>query len=197
MIVIDDILVSDLVIENQFVCDLNKCKGACCIEGDGGAPLEKEELKILDDIYDIIEPYMSEQGKQAVAEKGRYVEEADDEYTGFGTPLIGNTGACAYVTYDEKGITKCTIEQAFLEGKIDFKKPISCHLYPIRVKEYKTVTAVNYEVWDICSPACTLGAQLKVPTYQFVKEALVRKFGEEFYVQLEGAAQFKNKNSKE
>ena len=191
MIVIDDILISDDVVEKQFVCNLKRCKGACCIEGDGGAPLEVEELKILDEIYEVVEPYMSEEGKKAVEEKGKYVFEKDDEYTGYGTPLIGNTGACAYVTLDENGITKCTIEQAYLDKKIDFQKPVSCHLYPIRVKEYETITAVNYEVWDICSDACVLGAELKVPAYQFVKEGLIRRFGADFYAQLEGAVNFK------
>ncbi|MEZ5007056.1 MAG: DUF3109 family protein [Chitinophagales bacterium] len=197
MIVIDDILISDDVIEKQFVCDLKKCKGACCIEGDGGAPLEVDELKILEDEYEKFEPYMTEIGKQAIAEQGKYVFEKDDFYTGYGTPLIGNTGACAYVNYDEKGVALCSIEQAFNDGKITFRKPISCHLYPVRIKEYKKSTAVNYETWNICSDACTLGAKLKVPTYVFVKDALIRKFGEEFYEQLDGAAQFKNKQEEE
>lgn len=193
MIVIDDILVSDDVIQKQFVCDLKKCKGACCVEGDGGAPLEVDELKILEEQYEKIEPYMTEKGKAAVAEKGKYVFEKDDQYTGYGTPLIGNTGACAYVNFNEKGIAYCSIEQAYNDGIIDFRKPISCHLYPIRINEYKHSTAVNYEVWNICNDACTLGAQLKVPTYIFVKDALIRKFGEEFYEQLEGAVEFMNK----
>jgi len=156
-----------------------------------------DELKTLEDIYDTIEPYLSERGKGAIAEKGKYVFEKDDHYTGYGTPLIGNTGECAYVVFDENGITKCSIEQAFLDGKVDFKKPVSCHIYPIRIKEYETITAVNYEVWEICSDACILGAELKVPAYQFVKDGLIRKFGEEFYAQLDGAAKFKEQGSEE
>lgn len=163
------------------------------MEGDGGAPLEVDELKILEDQYEKIEPYMTEKGKAAVAEKGKYVFEKDDQYTGYGTPLIGNTGACAYVNFNEKGIAYCSIEQAYNDGIIDFRKPISCHLYPIRINEYKHSTAVNYEAWNICNDACTLGAQLKMPTYIFVKDALIRKFGEEFYEQLEGAVEFMNK----
>ncbi len=193
MIVIDNILISDDVAEKQFVCDLNKCKGACCVEGDGGAPLELDEMKALDAVYEAVKPYMTKKGIATVEEKGKYVFEKDDEYTGYGTPLIGNTGACAYVNFDDKGIAQCSIEQAFNDGVVSFHKPISCHLYPIRIKEYKHSTAVNYERWDICDDACTLGAQLKVPTYIFVKNALIKKFGEEFYEQLEGAVAYKNK----
>lgn len=191
MIVIDDILISDDVVDKKFVCDLSKCKGACCIEGDGGAPLEVDELQIMEDIYEKVKPYMSEKGIAAVEKKGKYVFEKDDEYTGYGTPLIGNTGACAYVVEDENGMALCSIEQAHKDGIVDFKKPISCHLYPIRIKELKLNTAVNYDYWDICDDACKLGKSLKMPTYKFVKDGLIRKFGEEFYAQLDGAAKFK------
>ncbi len=194
MIVIDDILISDDVVEKRFVCNLKKCKGACCIEGDGGAPLEVDELKLLEDNYELIKPFMTEKGISAVEEKGVHVFEKDDEYTGYGTPLIGNTGACAYVKVDEKGDAQCTIEQAFNEGVINFHKPISCHLYPIRIKEYETITAVNYEVWEVCDDACSLGKTLEIPTYVFVKDALIRKFGEAFYKELENAVQYKKES---
>jgi len=184
MIVIGDVIVSDDVVEKQFVCDLAKCKGVCCIEGDGGAPLEVEELKLIDEHFDTIESYLSDIGKAAIEEKGRYLFEKDDEYTGYGTPLIGNTGACAYVIKTEDGSSKCGIEKAWEEGKIPFQKPVSCHLYPVRVKVYEEITAVNYEVWDICSDACKLGKELKVPTFEFVKSGLIRRFGQEFYDQL-------------
>lgn len=195
MIAIEDILISDDVVERQFVCDLLKCKGACCVEGDGGAPLELEELEAIDKHFDVIAPYLQPSGLKAIEEQGRYLFEKDDEYTGYGTPLIGNTGACAYVTYSENGIATCGIEQAYNDGKTDFRKPVSCHLYPVRVKVYEEVTAVNYETWDICSDACKLGQTLSVPVYQFVKDGLVRRFGNEFYEALEQAVKFKNDNA--
>lgn len=194
MIVIDDILISDDVVSEHFICDLSKCKGACCVEGDGGAPLDEEELPLLDKEYANIEPFLMEDGIEAIRERGKYVFESDDEYTGYGTPLIGNTGACAYRTFDKKGIAVCGIEKAFEAGATKFRKPVSCHLYPIRIKKYETITAVNYEVWDICSAACALGDQMKVPAYVFVKEGLIRKFGEEFYKRLEGSAAYMKKH---
>lgn len=181
---IDDILVSDDVVDVKFVCDLTRCKGACCVEGDGGAPLEVDELKLLDDHYAAIEPFLTEKGRAAIEAQGKYLFEKDDEYTGYGTPLIGNTGACAYVTFDGQGVAQCGIEQAWAAGAIPFRKPVSCHLYPVRVKVYEEITAVNYETWDICSPACELGKSLQVPVYQFVRDGLIRRFGEEFYEQL-------------
>jgi len=184
MIVIGDVIVSDDVVEKQFACDLAKCKGTCCVEGDGGAPLEVEEMKLIDDHFQAIEPYLSEVGRAAIEKKGRYLFEKDDEYTGYGTPLIGNTGACAYVIHTDEGVAKCGIEQAWEDGKLPFQKPVSCHLYPVRVKVYEEITAVNYEVWEICSDACLLGRELQVPTFEFVKSGLIRRFGQEFYDQL-------------
>ena len=181
MIVIDNTLISTELLEKKFVCDLQRCKGACCVEGASGAPLEKEELQILEEIYEEVSPFLTEKGRQAIAELGRFVREEDDEYTGWATPLIDGTGACAYTNWDEKGIAYCGIEKAFLEGRISFRKPISCHLYPVRVKVSAGMTLVNYDEWDICDPACALGEQLQVPIYRFVKEALVRRLGEEVY----------------
>ena len=194
MIAIDDILISEDVVEEHFVCDLLKCKGACCVEGDGGAPLDVDELKILDAIYEKVEPFLEQDGINAISERGKYVFEKDHEYTGYGTPLIGNTGACAYRIIKADGVAACGIEKAWEAGAVDFRKPVSCHLYPIRIKEYETMTAVNYEVWDICDAACALGDQLKVPAYRFVKDGLIRKFGEEFYQRLEGSAAYMKKN---
>jgi hypothetical protein len=194
MIAIDDILISDDVVSEHFVCNLVKCRGACCVEGDGGAPLEREELPVLDEIYDKLEPFLADDGIEAIRERGRYVFEKDDEYTGYGTPLIGDTGACAYRVINDNGVAACGIEKAWEAGAVEFRKPISCHLYPIRIKEYETMTAVNYEVWDICDAACALGDELKVPAYRFVKEGLIRKFGEEFYQRLEGSAAYMTRN---
>jgi hypothetical protein len=183
MIEIDDTLISEEILENDFVCNLDACKGACCVEGDAGAPVEDEEVEILKRIYHKVAPYLSEQGRQAIEAQGTAIRGSDGEWE---TPLI-NGGECAYVVRDEKGIVLCGIEQAYREGKIDWKKPISCHLYPIRLKQYTSFIAVNYDRWSICKDACILGRKLQVPIYKFVREALIRKFGEQWYQQLEAA----------
>lgn len=188
MIVIDNTMISTELLEKKFVCDLQRCKGACCVEGAGGAPLEAGELPVMEEIFDAVKPYLTREGIAAIEQKGIYVKEEDDEFTGWGTPLIGNTGACAYVNYDEKNIAYCGIEKAFLDGKISFRKPVSCHLYPVRVKVSAGFTLVNYDEWDICDPACALGEQLQVPVYRFVKDAFIRRFGEEIYGVLETVA---------
>ena len=185
MIAIENTLVSDEILENAFVCDLNKCKGECCVAGDMGAPLDLDELPVLDAIYETIKPYLSATGIAALEKKGLYlIEEGEDEYT---TPLIDGK-ECAYAIFD-KGIAACGIERAFLDGKINFKKPVSCHLYPVRINKYDGYDAVNYHHWEVCSPACSLGKKLKVPVYVFLKEPLLRKYGQEWYSQLEYAAQ--------
>lgn len=181
LVEIGDKIVSTQIFERKFVCDLNACKGACCIEGDAGAPLTEEEVSILEDNLDVIKPYMREEGIAAVDESGVFYMDQDNEPV---TTLV-NGAECAFVYFDEKGITKCSIEQAHTEGKLDFKKPISCHLYPIRVKRFNEFKALNYDVWSICSDACTLGEQLNVPVFKFLKEPLIRAFGEDFYSELE------------
>ncbi len=187
MILIDDILISDDVVEKEFVCNLKKCKGICCVEGDSGAPVEKAETKILKKIFPKIKKYLTAEGIAAIEKQGAYVDEPDDEYTPYATPLIDG-GACAYINYADDGTIVCGIENAWRDGVVDFQKPISCHLYPVRIKPMETVTAVNYDVWDICSDACLLGNKLKVPVYVFLKDALIRKFGDDFYAALEYAA---------
>ncbi len=189
MIVIDDVIVSREVIEQQFICDLDACKGACCVGGDMGAPLETEELEILENILPAVWPYMTESGKDCVSKQGVYVETPDSEYAHHATPCQKD-GPCAFVNYDEKGVALCAIQQAHNEGKVDWAKPISCQLYPIRVKEYPTFTALNYDRWKICDPACDLGKTHQTPLYEFLKDGLVRKFGLEFYERLKGAADF-------
>jgi hypothetical protein len=186
LIAIDNILVSDMVVEEQFVCDLNKCKGGCCEDGDAGAPLEKEEMQTLNEIYETVKPYLTKEGIKEIESRGRY--NYDREF-GWVTPTIqGNL--CAYGFRDKQGIIKCGIEQAYYDGKVSWKKPISCHLYPIRIKKTKKYEMVNYEPREtMCKPACVLGKKLKVPTYIFLKEALVRKYGEDFYAVLEQVAQ--------
>ena len=153
MIEINDTLISEEIIEKDFVCNLDACKGACCVEGDAGAPVEHEEVAILERIYPKVAPFLSAAGRQAIEAQGTAIRGIDGEWE---TPLIGG-GECAYVVRDEKGIVLCGIEQAYREGVIDWKKPISCHLYPIRLKQYSSFVAVNYDRWSICKDACVLG----------------------------------------
>lgn len=193
MIIVQDKLVSDDLVEQQFVCNLTACKGACCWEGDYGAPLDNAELAVLDSIYDRVKPFLSPAGIDVIEREGKYLRfEQTDEWV---TPLINN-GPCAYMTYDALGIAKCGIEQAWKAGVIDFQKPVSCHLYPVRVEKNEELgfEALNYHEWDICSAACSLGKKEKVPVFRFVKDALIRKYGEAFYEELEGAAAFMAQN---
>ena len=180
MILIDNTCITDDIADQFFVCNLEKCKGACCVEGDSGAPLDEEELDILRDIYEIVEPYLSEEGKAAINKQGVYTTDEDGDYV---TPIIDGR-ECAYAFYDETKHLKCGIEQAYLDGKISYKKPLSCHLYPIRVSKYDQYHALNYDRWSICRDACSLGEHLGVPLYIFLKEPLVRAYGEEWYAQL-------------
>lgn len=181
MIVLQNTVISDDLKDRFFVCNLEKCKGACCVEGDLGAPLEEEELQVLADNYEQIKPYLSEAGRQAIEEQGLYIKDWEDDYS---TTTIGNR-ECAYAIYDDDLTLKCGIEQAYLDGKISWKKPISCHLYPIRITKYDGFEALNYDKWSICSPACSFGADLGVRVYQFLKEPLIRKYGAEWYQELE------------
>ena len=192
MIQIDDKIISFDVFEKQFVCDLSACKGECCVEGDAGAPLTNKELDILPHIYDEVKPYMRDEGITEIEKQGFFVVDGDDDNT---TPLVNNK-ECAFVVFDENEIAKCTIEQAYNDGKIDFKKPISCHLFPIRVKEYRDFDAVNYQAINICNPACDCGDKLQVPVYRFLKEPLIRLYGEEWYGKLTEAARLLKKHRK-
>ena len=185
MILIDDKIISDDVVEVQFVCNLDACKGACWWEGDYGAPLTDEEREILKNIYEDVKPFLTPEGKAAIETQGIYVYV--DETKEYATTLVNNT-ACAYMTRDENGIAKCGIEEAHKAGKTDFLKPISCHLYPVRIDHHDHFDAINYDKWEICSAACELGKKMQMPVYQFVKDALIRKYGEDFYEALEGAA---------
>ena len=188
MIQVEDKIISLDIFEKHFVCDLNACKGACCVEGDSGAPLLKEEEKILDEIYQKIRPYMRKEGIFEIENQGVAVYDSDGDLT---TPLVNNH-ECAFATF-ENGITKCTIEKAYNDGVVDFKKPISCHLFPIRIKEYRDFDAVNYEEIKICKPACECGSKLEVPVYVFLKEPLIRKYGEDWYKELLEAAKLLKK----
>jgi hypothetical protein len=184
MLLIDDKLISWEVLQEHFACDLNACKGACCWEGDLGAPLEPEETIILDDIYPKVAPFLREEGRRAIAEQGTWVDIEEEAYH---TPLIKGRD-CAYLTYNELGIALCGIEQAYRAGAIDFCKPISCHLYPIRVLKLPDYDALNYDRWSICSAACQKGERQKIRVFEFLREPLIRKYGEEFYQALVEAA---------
>lgn len=181
---IDNVLVSDAIVEEQFVCDLKRCKGACCVEGDAGAPLEADEIDILQKEKEKIFPYLTGKGKAAIKKQGVAVEDSDGDDV---TPLVDGK-ECAYTIFDEKGVTSCGIEKAFEEGATNFRKPVSCHLYPIRIGKLRSgQDSVNYHEWKICTPACTLGQQLQVPVYKFVKDALIRKYGEDWFSMLDAA----------
>lgn len=180
MIELDGKLLSTDLFKKEFVCNLGACKGACCVEGNAGAPLDEAEAELLEQLYPKFESYLSEEGKAAVAQQGKSVQGLGE----LETPLI-NGKECAYTVFENDGTASCGIEKAYLDGKIDWKKPISCHLYPIRIAKYSSFEALNYDRWSICSDACTLGAELKVPVFRFLKEPLIRKYGSDFYNELE------------
>jgi len=183
MLLIENKLISEDLFDKHFVCDLSACKGACCVEGESGAPLEEEELSILDDIFEEVKPFLREEGALAIEEQGKYIQDSDGDWV---TPLREGK-ECAYTIFDEKGIAGCGIEKAFFAGETTFRKPISCHLYPIRTKQLSEYEAMNYHQWPICAPACECGSKLQMPIYKFCKDAIIRKYGEEFYAQLEFA----------
>lgn len=181
MLAIENTLISDNIIEEDFVCNISKCKGECCVAGEAGAPLEKDEVTYLEQNYSKIKPFLNKKGVDAIESQGVFVKGFDGDYE---TPLVKGK-ECAYAVFSETGIAACGIEKANKEGVIDFQKPISCHLYPIRIQSYDEMTAVNYHSWSICSEACDLGKSLKIPVYQFAKTALIRKFGPDWYDALE------------
>lgn len=185
MIIVGQTLVSEELLEEQFVCDLNACKGACCIEGESGAPLEQDELIKLEDSLDAARPYMRPEGIAVIDAEGPYTVDDDGDFV---TSLVGKHGECAFVTFDQKGIAKCALEQAYNDGRTSWKKPISCHLYPVRLAQLKEYVAVNYHRWQVCEPACACGKSLKVPVYKFLKEPLIRRFGQAWYSELEEVA---------
>ena len=189
MLQIGDTIISFDVLEKKFVCDLSICKGDCCVQGDSGAPLSDEEILIIEDNYDKIKPYLNEKGKKVIKKHGIWFADSEGEKV---TTLVNNK-ECAFTVFED-GLAKCGIEIAHNNGDIDFLKPISCHLYPIRVKEYSDFKAVNYNTWDICGSAVRNGNFLDVPIYKFLKEPLIRKFGQEWYKDLEYAAKHFDEN---
>ena len=188
MLSIENTLISDELLTENFICDLSKCKGACCVVGEAGAPLEVEETIYLKKNYSKIKPFLTNKGQHAIDRQGTHIKAADGD---FETPLIEGA-ECAYTVFSDSGSASCGIEKAFKAGAIDFQKHISCHLYPVRIQNYQSMVAVNYHSWSICSEACNLGNALKIPVYQFVKAALIRKFGADWYEALETYAKKKN-----
>lgn len=192
LIVVDNIIISDDVTETQFVCDLSQCRGGCCEEGDAGAPLEEDELDIILSLYEKVRPYLTEAAIAEIEKKGKYVYHKE---FGWVTPTLGNDKEiCVYGKRDANGIIQCAFERAYNDGVIPWKKPVSCHLFPIIINKGKKggYDRMNYEPREkLCSPACALGQKLKVRTYEFLKEPLVRKYGEDFYNALDRAALMK------
>lgn len=175
-------LISEDLFEKRFVCDLNACKGACCEQGDSGAPITAEEAAEIAKHYEAIKPYMTARGKKAVEKQGYSVVDMDGELV---TPLVAEYQECAFAKKDKQGIWKCGIEQAYRNGEVPVHKPLSCHLYPIRVTKTKYHDALNYDTWAVCKPACTCGAKLDVPVFRFLKDPLIRAYGKEWYDELE------------
>ncbi len=185
MIQIRDTILSDEIFEETFVCDLSKCKGICCVEGDSGAPLEEIEMEQIKEILPIIWDDLSPAAQSLILTQGIAYTDYDGELV---TSII-NGRECVFTCFDEAGVCKCAIDKAYREGRIAVQKPISCHLYPIRLQKYTDFVAVNYNKWHICRPAIKLGKKEGVEIYKFLKEPLIRKFGQDWYNEVCEAAQ--------
>lgn len=193
MIQIDDTLVSLDVLESKFICDLSHCKGICCVEGDSGAPLLEEEVAELEKALPVIWDDLSPEAQDIIDKQGvSYVDVEGDLVTS-----IVNNKDCVFTCYDADGTCKCAVEKAYRAGKLSFYKPVSCHLYPIRVTEYDTFSAVNYHRWEICKAAEVLGKKVGMPVYKYLKEPLIRRFGADWYDSLEEIAiEWEKQNNK-
>ena len=183
MIEIGNAIVSVDIFEKAFCCDLAVCRGMCCVEGDSGAPLEKAEYKYLKRNLHKLRKYMLSEGSEAVERQGAGLIDEDGDLV---TPLI-NCGPCAYIIR-ENGLWWCAIEKAWSRGDFELRKPISCHLYPVRIKKYPDFEALNYNEWHICRAAVEKGGREGIPVYRFVKDALIRKYGTAWYEELEAVA---------
>lgn len=191
MLQIGKTIISLDVLEKHFICDIQKCKGMCCVYGDSGAPLEEGEPKILERIFNSVKGFLREEGLEVIKSQGTHIIDSDGDLV---TPLINNT-ECAYVIYED-GITKCGIEKAYYTGMTDFIKPISCHLFPLRITKYLKYDAVNYTPVEQCNSAKKLGERKMVPVYEFLKDALLRKYGEAWFKKLKIAAESYSENGK-
>ena len=184
MYLIQEVLVSEEVFSRQFVCHIDKCKGACCWEGDYGAPIAKDEIEQIEAAYPKVKKYLSDKAIEQIEKQG--IAPYDKEYGGEVTPLMRDH-SCVFLLKDDSGAAVCSFQKAHHAGEIEFVKPISCQLYPLRVtsNEASGFEAINYDEWDICSAACKLGADLSMPVFRFVKEAIIRKYGIKFYPEME------------
>ena len=186
MLQIGKTIVSLDILEQEFCCDLQECRGACCVEGDSGAPVTLEEVKQIKELYTQFEEYLSERNRAEIKKQGFSITDADGDLV---TPLINNN-ECVYSFTDDEGITNCAIEKTFLEKGSSFKKPLSCHLFPIRITEYKRFDAINYQQLEICKPGRNCGTNKKIHLWQYLKEPLMRKYGKKWYHDLETAGSF-------
>ena len=185
MLQVGDVVVSFDVLKEKFLCDLSACHGACCIEGDAGAPLELDEVAQIEEVLPLIWDELSPEAREIIDKQGvAYVDREGDLVTS----IVGGKD-CVFTCYDGRGCCYCAIERAFREGKTKFMKPVSCHLYPIRVKDFGTFKGVNYNRWDVCKAAVLLGQKENLPVYKFLREPLIRKFGAEWYAELETAVE--------
>ena len=180
MIEIDKAIVSMDVLESKFCCDLIQCKGACCVDGDSGAPLTPEEAVVIEDLYPLFEEYLSDENKKEIVRQGFSLIDKDGDLV---TPIIAKN-ECVFTFVDDNEITKCAIEKAFFEKNTSFQKPVSCHLFPIRITEYKRFDGVNYEKLKICKPGRACGKSNNLPLWQYLKDPLIRKYGEDWYQEL-------------
>ena len=194
MVEIEDKIISDELFEKKFVCDLQKCKGGCCVEGDSGAPLNSNEIKDITKNLSTIKSEMSPKGLNAIKKNNFHYIDSDGDKV---TKLVDGK-ECVFVVFDKNNIAKCSIESAYRKKKINFNKPISCHLYPVRVVKYDSFTAVNVDSWHVCKPACECGIELNVPVFKFLKDAIVRSWGLDFFSKLDSVydAFFNEKKSK-
>ena len=181
MVEIEDKIISDELFEKKFVCDLQKCKGGCCVEGDSGAPLRSREIKEIANNLSIIKSEMSTKGLNSIKNNVFHYVDSDGDKV---TKLVDGK-ECVFVVFDKNNIAKCSIESAYRKNKINVNKPISCHLYPVRVKKYDSFTAVNVDSWHVCKPACECGTELNVPVFKFLKDAIVRSWGLDFFHHLD------------
>ncbi len=185
MIEIDGKVINTEIFRRRFICDISKCKGTCCYDGDSGAPLEEDELEKLTEVYPTVKPYLSDEENEEIAKQGLWVTDRDGDLV---TPIIRGC-ECVYTNREEDGTWSCAIEKAYREGKTKWRKPISCYLYPIRVSKTRKYEMLNFHEWEVCRPAVELGEKVGTPAYKFLKEPIIAKYGEEFYNELEQVEQ--------
>ncbi len=180
MLQIGDILVSLELLERYFCCDLSACRGACCIEGDAGAPVTPDEEQRLREVLPEIRNDLTHKAQRIIDRQGVAYRDPEGELV---TTIVDGRD-CAFACRGADGTCLCAIDRAFRQGRVGWRKPFSCYLYPLRIKEFPTFTAINYHRWDICRPAEAHGRKLGIRLYQFVKEPLIERFGADWYAEL-------------